>query len=161
MRGVQTILHPTDFSEQSQSAFELASTLARDCRARLVVLHVIHLPVVVYSEETLLSDFEEEHAWALEQFRRLEADNEGLGLESRLERGAVTPLILQAAEEINADLIVMGTHGRTGLSRLLLGSVAEQVMRGALCPVVTVKLPVAEPEAVPALEPSGAEETLV
>jgi nucleotide-binding universal stress UspA family protein len=161
MLGVHTILHPTDFSEQSQSAFVLASTLARTSRARLVVLHVVHIPAVVYSEAMLLPDPEEEHAFALEQFRRLEADNEGLDLEPRLERGAVAPLILQVAEEIDADLIVMGTHGRTGLTRLLLGSVAEQVMRGALCPVVTVKLPVVEPEAVPGLEPSAAEATLL
>ena len=62
-------------------------------------------------------------------------------VEYRLVDGEGVPEILQHAAEIGADLIVMGTHGRTGLSRLLMGSVAGEVLRDAQCPVVTVKIP--------------------
>jgi len=65
-------------------------------------------------------------------------------MERRLEQGDATTEILRVAREESADLIVMGTHGRTGLGRLLMGSVAEQVMRRAPCPVLTVKSPVPE-----------------
>lgn len=161
MLGVHTILHPTDFSEQSESAFALASALARDYQARLVVLHVVPIPATLDPEGFVTSDNEEEQAFALDQLHRLELEEKDIQLDSRLEHGAVAANILHVAEESHADLIVMGTHGRSGLSRLLLGSVAEQVMRGAPCPVVTVKMPLAEPETVPALEPTGAEATLL
>jgi len=160
MLGIRTILHPTDFSEPSESAFALASTLARDCQARLIILHVVPLPALSADEEYVTPDSEEDLAFALEQLHRLELE-EDIQADSRLEHGAAATKILQVAEESNADLIVMGTQGRSALSRLLLGSVAEQVMRGAPCPVVTVKMPVAEPETVPALEPTGAEATLL
>jgi nucleotide-binding universal stress UspA family protein len=62
-------------------------------------------------------------------------------VERRLEEGLAVTEVLRVAQEVNADLIVMGTHGRTGLARLLMGSVAEQVLRKALCPVLTVKTP--------------------
>jgi len=65
-------------------------------------------------------------------------------VEHRLEEGDTAKVILDVALEIGAGLIVMGTHGRTGLGRLLLGSVAEQVLRKAPCPVLTAKFPLAE-----------------
>jgi nucleotide-binding universal stress UspA family protein len=64
---------------------------------------------------------------------------------SRLEEGIPAEEIVRVAREVEADLIVMGTHGRSGLGRLLLGSVAEQVMRHATCPVLTLKAPAMEP----------------
>jgi nucleotide-binding universal stress UspA family protein len=84
-------------------------------------------------------------------------------LEHRLVEGDAATVILQVATEIKCDLIVMGTHGRTGLSRLLMGSVAEQVVRNASCPVLTVKTPQHEApsseELVMATADEGAEAT--
>jgi nucleotide-binding universal stress UspA family protein len=149
MLSVQTILHPTDFSERSGYAFRLACSLARDRGARLIVLHVMPVPLV--QEKRL---YREEMAGELS---RLGAPDARVRVEHRLEEGDAATQILRLAQETGCDLIVMGTHGRTGLGRLLMGSVAEQVLRLAACPVLTVRAPFApsEPAGSPALE--GAE----
>ena len=78
----------------------------------------------------------------LEELLRLaQASAPGLQANYRVEKGDAAPRIVGVAEETRCDLIVMGTHGRTGLGRVLMGSVAEQVLRTAPCPVVTVKAP--------------------
>ena len=141
MLPVQTILHPTDFSKQSSYALGLACALARDYGARLVVLHVVAAPTVIYGEGVVPPNPEELRAAAQEQLNALDVPGLDVHAERRLEEGAATTEILRVAEELHADLIVMGTHGRTGLGRLLMGSVAEQVVRKALCPVLTVKIP--------------------
>jgi nucleotide-binding universal stress UspA family protein len=133
MLPVQTILHPTDFSERSGYAFQLACSLARDRGARLVVLHV--MPVPLAQEKRL---YREEMEGEL---NRLGAPDPGVRVERRLEEGDPAAQILRVAEETGCELIAMGSHGRTGLGRLLTGSVAEQVMRRAPCPVLTVKAP--------------------
>jgi len=148
MLAVNTILHPTDFSERSQYAFWLACSLARDYGARLVVLHVA-VPAVVYGEGVVVPPSPEElRAATQEQLDRLQAPRADVRAERRLAEGDAVEEILRVAKEANADLIVMGTHGRTGLGRLLMGSVAEQVVRRASCPVLTVKAPF--PDAAPA-----------
>jgi nucleotide-binding universal stress UspA family protein len=150
MLAVHTILHPTDFSDHSQFAFWLACALARDYGARLVVLHVVALPTVVFGDGVMVSpDSEELRAAAGEQLGRLQVPHGNVRAERRLAEGDAVEAILHEAQEVHADLIVMGTHGRTGLGRLLMGSVAEQVVRQALCPVLTVKAPFPEtaPEA--------------
>ncbi len=146
MLPIQTILHPTDFSERSGYAFQLACSLARDRGARLIVLHVMPVPLV---QEKFL--YREEMAGAL---NRLGAPDAQVRLERRLEEGDAATQILRVAEETGCDLIVLGTHGRTGLGRLLMGSVAEQVLRRASCPVLTVKAPFlpSEPAGAPGLE---------
>jgi nucleotide-binding universal stress UspA family protein len=141
MLGVHTILHPTDFSEHSQSAFGLACALARDYGARLLVLHVAAVPTVVYGEGVLPPNPEEIRAAAQEQLDRLTVPDANLRAERLLREGDAAAEILRSAVEANADLIVMGTHGRTGLERLLLGSVAEHVLRKAPCPLLIVKAP--------------------
>jgi nucleotide-binding universal stress UspA family protein len=149
MFPLRVILHPTDFSERSRSAFQLACTLARDHGARVLVLHVGMPPIVAYGFEGVLpSDTE---AYALEadmQLRKLQSDDPRVVVEHRLvlQRDPV-PEILRTAEESQCELIVMGTHGRTGFWRALMGSVAEQVVRKAPCPVLTVKMPFAAAEA--------------
>jgi nucleotide-binding universal stress UspA family protein len=142
MFPLHVILHPTDFSERSQSAFRLAHALARDHGARLIVLHVGVPPVVVYGESVLPADTEAFSHALEEQLQQIRATDPHVRLEHELVLGsdAVTE-ILRVAGETPCDLIVMGTHGRTGLRRALLGSVAEQVMRRAPCPVLTVKMP--------------------
>jgi nucleotide-binding universal stress UspA family protein len=151
MLPIRTILHPTDFSERSRHALQVATALARDHGARLLVLHVAELPAAVYGEAVLLMD---RAGFVAEAHAQL--DNLAVALPpERVERRvglAPSPAaeIVCFAEETPCDLIVMGTHGRTGLRRALLGSIAEQVMRRAPCPVLTVKAPFA---------PAPAEET--
>src|SRR5262245_12525036 len=154
MLAVRTVLHPTDFSESSRNAFGLACALARDYGARLVILHVVPPPVVVSGEGIVPPDPEEVKAAAREKLLPLRPRNAQTPVEHRLAEGDPATEIVQAAAETGCDVIVLGTHGRTGLGRLLLGSVAEQVMRKAPCPVVTVKtpLPLVRPS-----EESGAE----
>lgn len=148
MLNIQTILHPTDYSERSDFAFRIACSLARDYRAKLVLLHVALRSVTIEGEAPIAPRSEE-------YFQAEEEKLEGVSVpaEIRVERfvreGDPAGEILRAAQFTNADLIVMGTHGRTGLARLLAGSVAEQVMRRAPCPVLTVRIPSLQ------AEPSG------
>jgi nucleotide-binding universal stress UspA family protein len=148
MLAVHTILHPSDFSEPSQYAFWLACAMARDYGARLIVLHVAAEPAVVFGEGMEPPNPEEIRMAAQEQLDRFPVPQD-VRTDRWLEQGDPVSETLRLAQEVHADLIVMGTHGRTGLSRLLMGSVAEQIVRRALCPVLTVKTP------IPAVAPSG------
>jgi len=142
MAPIHTILHVTDFSVQANYAFRMACALARDYGARLVVLHVV-LPPVAYTDGVMLplpANLGDEEKRELEQ---LTVPDGNVRAERRLEHGDPVTETLRVAREINADLIVMGSHGRTGLSRLLMGSVAEQVVRRSTCPVLVVKMPLA------------------
>lgn len=148
MLPIRTILLPTDFSEGAAHACRVACTVARDCHARLILLHVFTPPVLISGENLLPPDPAILKAELEAQLKALKVEDSDLQVERRLEEGFPGLEILRMARETNADLIVMGTHGRTGLSRLLMGSVAEQVVRKAPCPVLTVKLP------LPAKQPS-------
>jgi nucleotide-binding universal stress UspA family protein len=139
MLPIRTIVHPTDLSEQPSHAFELAGALARDYDARLVHLHIAAPPEVV-DEAVLvpvLADNQEELGDKLFRFTKPHADHR---VEHRVAQGDAATEILRVAQEERADLIMMSSHGRTGLGRLLLGSVAEQVVRKAPCHVLTVKV---------------------
>jgi len=144
MLAIHTILHPTDFSDQSQSALWMACALTRDYGARLVVLHVVAMPTIAYGEGVVPPDPAEFIDEAQQQLNRLEVPLGLVRAERRIERGDTASEIIRVARELPADLIVMGTHGRTGISRLLMGSVAEQVLRTALCSVLTMKMPFVE-----------------
>jgi nucleotide-binding universal stress UspA family protein len=142
MLAVHTILYPTDLSERSNAAFPIACSLARDQGARLIVLHVVLPPL---GQEELLQQREASYfdgVW--QELRRLQAPDANVNVEHRMEIGESASSILRVAEETKTGLIVLTTHGRTGLSRLLVGSVAEQVLRKATCPVMTVKTPALE-----------------
>ncbi len=143
-----TILHPTDFSALSEHAFHLACSLARDHGSRLIVLHVAELPVVGFGGAMTPPP---QGDWtALQQrLRQLQAPDMQVAVEHRLEQGNPGAEILRVAEETGCDLIVLASHGRTGLARLLMGSVADHVVRQARCPVLVVKtpLPVEIPDA--------------
>jgi nucleotide-binding universal stress UspA family protein len=148
MLSMRTILHPTDFSEASRYALQLACALARDHGARLILLHAAELPTAVYGEIPLAMDAASYADELCEKLRQLPVS----GLERvkhtvALGTDPVTETVRVAAET-PCDLIVMGTHGRRGLRRALLGSVAEQVLRRAPCPVLTVRMPfpAAQPE---------------
>jgi nucleotide-binding universal stress UspA family protein len=138
---ITTILHPTDFSESSQAAFQLACALARDHGARVIAFHGVPRPES-FSGEALAGTFPGDyHTQHWEALRNIRPSYPEVGITHRLDEGDPTTLILQAARASRCDLIVMGTHGRTGLKRLLMGSVADQVVRKAPCPVLTVKAP--------------------
>jgi universal stress protein A len=139
----QRILCATDFSDTAEAAWEVACDLARTHQAQLVLVHAfIELPV--YPEVAVASVqrvWEEQRLWvqqALDQ--RVEAANaRGLTARAVLKTGPAPEAVVDAATEERADLIVIGTHGRTGLTRLVIGSVAERVVRIAPCPVLIVK----------------------
>lgn len=144
MIAIQTILHPTDFSEHSDYAFQLARALAHDFGALLVVVHVAPPPMVAYGGVmTPPPPPADDLSTAKEQLQKFQTPEPGLRLERLLEEGDAATEILRVARELKADLIAMGTHGRTGLGRVLMGSVAEQVVRRATCAVLTVKARVA------------------
>jgi universal stress protein A len=149
---IRTILHPTDFSRYSENAWRVACSLARDYGANLLVLHVREIPVAVYGEfGTVPADTFDAGALR-DELAKLEPTVSGVTVERRLTEGTPAAEIVRVAGENNCDLIVLGTHGRTGLGRLLMGSVAEQVVRRATCPVLTVKTPMPEKVDVTAAE---------
>jgi nucleotide-binding universal stress UspA family protein len=145
MLAIRTILHPTDFSERSDFAFRLACSLARDYGARLIVLHVAEPPAPICSDGLVVPAPQVYNMEALRvQLHKIVPRNAKIPIEHRLIEGDAALQILNSAEETKCDVIVMGTHGRTALSRLLMGSVAENLVRKAPCPVVTVKSPLPE-----------------
>ena len=142
MLTIRNILVPTDYSPQATAAFHLASALARDHRASMTVLHVRETPVVAFGEFGAVPPVDLPPRDALlERLANLEPPDESIAVEHLLADGAPAEEIVKAATDCGCDLIVMGTHGRTGLGRLLMGSVAEEVMRTAPCPVLTLKAP--------------------
>jgi nucleotide-binding universal stress UspA family protein len=141
MLPIHTILHPTDFSECSANALPLACALCRDYGANLVILHVSRLPSAGQRNINLRAGYHFSLQGAKEHLERLELPDFLIHVERRCETGDYVTGILRVANEISADLIVMGSHGRAGINRLLMGSVAEQIVRKAKCPVLTVTGP--------------------
>jgi len=139
MLSLHTILHPTDFSVGSAAAFRLASALARDYAAKLVLV-TVYPPIMSEVEVIARAQRDRIDEDLLGNLQDLAADA-GVAVEFRVEEGSPADMILAVAEETHADLIVMGTHGRSGFRRLLMGSVAEAVNRKARCPVVTIRAP--------------------
>jgi nucleotide-binding universal stress UspA family protein len=141
MLPIRTILHPTDFSERSGYAFRLACALARDCGARLLVLHVMPPPLMAYGGGPFPAEPERYEEHLREKLHQLRPAGPEVAVEHLMAQGEAAEEILRIASDMSCDLIVMGTHGRTGMGRLLMGSVAEWVLRAAPCPVLTVRLP--------------------
>jgi nucleotide-binding universal stress UspA family protein len=147
---IRRILCPTDFSSFSRRAFDHALPLAAWYEAALKVLHVLPGSVIPASEvayigSPMLLDPGLREAAATELSGLVApAARAGIHAEALLREGKTAAEILRAAHELPADLIVMGTHGRTGFERWVLGSVAETVLRRAPCPVLTVPAHAAE-----------------
>lgn len=139
MLPLGTILHPTDFSENSEFAFRVACALARDYNARLILLHVMAPPMVIYAGGPVPAETWPTIDEVQEKLRELTGQAHRVRVESQVMEGDAVDMILRAAEETRSDVIVMGTHGRTGLGRLLMDSVAEAVICKAPCPVLSVK----------------------
>ncbi len=145
----RTILVPTDFSPCARRAVEYAADLARASGALLVLHHATELPFGVHGSDRIHPEGAREPVRIDDYARnsaRAHLDEEaawigpGVQVITRAELGATVQRILDAAQELGADLIVMGTHGRTGLRRGLMGSIAERVVRAAPCPVLTLRL---------------------
>ena len=138
------ILHPTDYSDTSASALGIAGDLARLHQATLLVLHVAETlgpENVTYGEAVSQLEPAGYRQRLEEDLRRQVPSPAGVSVQYLLAGGDPAQEIDRVAREHHCDLIVMGSHGRTGLSRLLTGSIAEQVIRTATCPVLVVKLP--------------------
>lgn len=147
------VLCPVDMTQEGKGATDEAANLARALGAELLLVHVMNEPALALGEPMLspgevtafsLPQLTEEYR--AEMARRLERVGDelratGLPVSTMLLRGAPHEAIVGAAESEHVGLIVMGTHGRRGLSHMLLGSVAERVVRTAKVPVMTLKLP--------------------
>lgn len=153
MLPIRTILHPTDFSSRSQNAYWVSCALARDHGARVILVHVAPPPIVVYGNGIVPPMPEDSRALQEKRLKDLKAQTAPISAEMYLTEGDPVTDIVRIANETGADLIVMGTHGWSGLTRLLMGSVAEGVVRKAPCPVLTIKNPVAAKVEVPDEEP--------
>jgi len=150
MTSIQTILYATDFSAHSRPALQVARSLARQHGARLVLLNVMPDEVVTMQSLVLPAD-PRLHRRELETMReRIEGPDFKQAVEVHLRQGDPTTEIIEEAEEVGAGQLVVGSHGRAGLARLLMGSVATAVLRRARCPVLTVKDPPA-----PVLKPAA------
>lgn len=144
MMPFKTILFATDFSDASRSAYQVAAALARDYRARIIAIHVVEPVSLAFSEFGAYVGPDEDKGRAMEQLHAIQAPSPMVTLEYRLLEGDPATVVIETAQETDADLVVLGTHGRSGLSRLVMGSVAEEVLRHAPCPVLTVRGLVAE-----------------
>jgi nucleotide-binding universal stress UspA family protein len=145
MNPVQRILVPLDFSPHSNVVLDYAAALAAQCSADL---HVIH---VLIEQMTAVPAFEmglafpttmKEHRTVAERTLNSQTDSigmRGLTIVRSVVDGTAAEKIADYARQFQIDLIVMGTHGRSGLSHLLMGSVAESVLRNAPCPVLTIR----------------------
>jgi nucleotide-binding universal stress UspA family protein len=141
-RTIRKILIPSDFSDGSERAVEYAELFARSFGAKILLVHAIEpFPYSATDSLTLV-----DHSKALATIAASLLENQrkpllkaGLEVRTRVLIGLPASEILRAAAKEKADLIVMGTHGRSGLGHLLVGSVAEKVVRMAKCPVMTVR----------------------
>jgi len=130
MIRIRRILYPTDFSSYSNQAYFHAVALAENHGAQLTILYV-------YNE----AGSEADRTYWQEQLEQIHPVDPAISVRHVFLQGDPATEIVRYARDAAADLIVMGTHGRTGLERLLMGSVAEKVMRDAACSVLVVKLP--------------------
>ena len=138
---VNKILVPIDFSDSSDAALKYATLLARDAQASVLLLHVQEPPPAYGGAEMFFDTGEADTSEAIERLEGVKLSDPQIACQRRVLSGPPATLILELAKAEHIDLIVMGTHGRTGLLRLVMGSVAEEVVRKATCPVLTIKQP--------------------
>jgi nucleotide-binding universal stress UspA family protein len=132
----KSILAPTDFSELSAKGVRYACQLAKEVSAELVVFNVVLLD----ETNTINKREMEQHKHRLDEFIEKTLSDVGAGLKIRklVDAGQPYGAIIDVAENEHIDLIVMSTHGRSGLSRMLIGSVTDKILRGSPCPVLVV-----------------------
>jgi nucleotide-binding universal stress UspA family protein len=143
--NIKSILFPTDFSHYNDAALEYASTLAAEAKATLhiVYVHDVRELNAAAGEASYLfaATWEKEKHAAEKRLKKVTPTVKGVTYEHYCLVGDPVTDILALADEKKAELIVMASHGRSGLSRLIMGSIAEGVMRKATCPVLVVKQP--------------------
>ena len=145
MKPIRHVLCATDLLTTSRNTFETAMALARNANARLTILHVLAPPIVVpeqYLDAVALDQLQKRaRAWGLKELQKLSVRANRANVETSvlLRNGEPAEEIVRTGRATKAGLIVTGTHGRRGLPRLLLGSVAQRVASTASCPVVTVR----------------------
>ncbi len=143
---IKTILFPTDFSQGARAAMDYAISLAQDYKAKLILLYVIqdisiaewYIPSSI-SAADLVADMQKSASREMEKWVA-EVGARVTNVETLLERGVPFVEIIRIAREKHADLLVIGTHGRTGIDHMLFGSTAEKVVRKSPCPVLTVRM---------------------
>lgn len=146
MKSIKKILYATDFSKASARAFDQAVTFARQNRAELLVVHVIEptpyaadgefnaAEIYAKLEDMAKRDAQASMSKLMQRLKKL-----NVRAQSLLLKGSAHDQIVKAAKARKADMIIIGTHGRTGLSKLFMGSVAGKVISLATCPVMTVR----------------------
>jgi len=137
MQRIRGLLHPTDFSEVANHAFAFACVLAQDFRVPIYVLHVSTGLDAVKGERIRQQRSEQYLAKHWEKLEAIAAAD--VEIRRALEEGDPAEQILRFAGSHPCDLIIMGTRGRSGLNRLVMGSVAEHVIRRACVPVITLR----------------------
>ena len=142
------IVVPADFSSCSEEAWALAQRVAESLGSAMVLVHVFaalhpYGDVPLGHEDATGQAIESARKWVSEELEKMVARARARGLKARtvLRNGVPHQEIVQLAADERADIVIMGTHGRSGLSRVLLGSVAERVIHFAPCPVLTVRKP--------------------
>jgi len=143
---IKTILFPTDFSQGARAAMDYAISLAQDYKAKLILIYVIqdisiaewYIPSSI-SAADLVEDMQKSASREMEKWGA-ETAMKVKDLEKLIVRGVPFVEIIRTAKEKNADMIVIGTHGRTGIDHMLFGSTAEKVVRKSPCPVLTVRM---------------------
>lgn len=143
---LKTILFPTDFSQGARAAMDHAISFAQDYHAKLILLYVIqdisiaewYIPSSL-SMTDLVEDMQKSAAREMDKWGA-EVGAKVKDMEKMIVRGVPFVEIIKTAKDRSADLIVIGTHGRTGIDHMLFGSTAEKVVRKAACPVLTVRI---------------------
>jgi nucleotide-binding universal stress UspA family protein len=157
----QTLLHPTDFDEPSKEAFRVARSLAQVLGSQVVVFHVVSPPAIVTQDGRVILDKhskEPTDLWA--GYRTLAADTPTVPVSYGVlvgDKSDARYLLEERIRELGEGvLVVVGTHGRTGLSRLLWGNTVEKIVRDPVCPVLVVKAPApTTPGPTPTAEEAG------
>lgn len=134
----KVILHPSDFSENAENAFRLACELAQPCCSKVIVLHAHMPPALAMGDMPPMPLEIEDEDEARRKLNMIQSNLSGVVLEHKMVTGTAVEVILNTARSVHADLIVMGTYGRSGFKRLLLGSVADHVLRRTPCPMLIV-----------------------
>jgi nucleotide-binding universal stress UspA family protein len=162
MDAIRKILVPTDFSAAADEAFRVAHALARLIGAEVILFHVAQPPAVVLEGGRLVADPASGNATNLwDRFQRIQPADPKVRVERQVivaERPRASH-VLAILDKLGCDLIVMGTHGRSGLKHLLFGSVTEEVVRRARCPVMVVKTPADQTPSAEPQVPAKAEDS--
>jgi nucleotide-binding universal stress UspA family protein len=136
MGMLNKILAPTDFSELSAKGVRYASQLTKELGSELVIMNIVPLDESNFASKREI----DQHKLELDEFLLARDLNPNLNIRKLVEPGVPSGAIISFAERENCDLIVMSSHGRSGLSRVLVGSVTEQILRKSPCPVLVVPL---------------------